>query len=122
MTLAEGKLLAISGIATVFAKGLDTSQYKAGIWFSQEEQHLFLLDLLWHVQDRKPIQNTHSTQPSWSWAAVEGGVDWPRDGANTYARSKDSITCRALECTVDIQFLDLQFDNVKSGTLKVSGL
>jgi hypothetical protein len=121
MTLAEDRLLAISGIAAVFAKGFDTSQYKAGIWFTKEQQNFFLIDLLWHVVARKPVQSTHYARPSWSWAAIERGVNWHRDGSHAYARSKNSMTCKILDCSVELDSPDSPFGNVKSGTLKISG-
>jgi hypothetical protein len=121
MTLAEDRLLAISGIAAVFAKGFGADQYKAGLWLAKEDPSAFLLDLLWHVEDRKPIQNAQYTLPSWSWAALEGGVAWYRDGADAYMRSKNNVTCEILDCSTVLESNESPFGNVKSGTLKICG-
>ncbi len=121
LTLADDKLLAISGIAAVFARGFDTSQYKAGIWFAPEEQSLFLLDLVWYAFDRKPVPSAHHSHPSWSWAAIDGGVNWHRDGSHAYARSTNNVTCQVLECSVVLESNDFPYGKVDSGILKISG-
>lgn len=121
LTLAEDKLLAISGIAAVFASGFDTSQYKAGIWYTEEEPNFFLLDLLWTVVDRTSTRNVHFTRPSWTWAAVDGGVSWLQEGSPAYVRSKNDVVCQVLECSVVLESADAPFGYVKSGQLKIRG-
>jgi Heterokaryon incompatibility protein (HET) len=124
MTLAEDRLLAISGIAAVFAKGFNTSQYKAGMWYTEEEQKFFLSGLLWDVVPQanlQPVPGHNPARPSWSWATIDGAVHWQGNGSHAYARSKNNIICQVLECSVVLESNDLPFGNVESGILKILG-
>ncbi|KAK5745375.1 hypothetical protein LTR17_001536 [Elasticomyces elasticus] len=83
MSKSDDKLLAISGVAQVYAKVLK-DDYLAGLWVS----HL-VLELLWRKERKdtgfgtdfkhrfdlkhRPVQYR---APSWSWASVDGVVGW----------------------------------------------
>lgn len=78
LTRAEDKLIALSGIAKVFASRLSINpedSYFAGLW-----KDALIRDLLWKVN--KPAnaacggaERTHIA-PSWSWASISGAVHY----------------------------------------------
>jgi len=75
LTKPEDKLPALSGIATEFHK-ISQDDFYAGLWKSR-----MIEQLLWHqVNDDPPRGLPPSYRaPSWSWAAVEGGVSFSVD-------------------------------------------
>lgn len=75
LTYSKDKLIAFSGIA----KGImatRTDRYLAGMWAS-----CLVYDLAWmrYYADCKafPISATSSRAPSWSWASVDGEINFP---------------------------------------------
>jgi len=70
LTKSRDRLLALGGIAEEFHRFWGSSQYIAGLW-----QHNLLEDLLWStdINSRQPRPAKYRA-PSWSWAAVDGGV------------------------------------------------
>lgn len=69
ITKPEDKLVAISGLATAMQKSLGT--YLAGIW------ECSLPDgLLWTTAHPSRSRPSQYRAPSWSWASVEGEVDY----------------------------------------------
>ncbi|KAK8024958.1 hypothetical protein PG990_002781 [Apiospora arundinis] len=70
------KLMALKGISTQIAMNRPGDFYLAGAWKST-----VLFDLSWHrhESERKeyPIANTYERAPSWSWASVDGSVQFP---------------------------------------------
>lgn len=72
MTFEEDKLVAISGLAELFAAQMGTS-YFAGLWKST-----LLKDLLWEVDAEKSVTKRplKYRAPSWSWASVECPVKY----------------------------------------------
>lgn len=72
MTFEQDKLVAISGLAILFAQQMG-ADYFAGIW-----KLTLLSDLLWEVNTDKHVRNRPLTYraPSWSWASVECPVKY----------------------------------------------
>lgn len=71
MTRQTDKLVAIRGIADIFAETRDI-KYTAGIINSSEEY--FIQGLLW--SSSKPGNRLLNISPWWSWASVECEVGW----------------------------------------------
>ena len=67
----DDRLLAISGIATEVGQNAEI-EYMAGIW--RED---FPLALLWEVAWPREPRPTRYRAPSWSWAAVDGTIEFP---------------------------------------------
>ncbi|KAH6683930.1 HET domain protein [Halenospora varia] len=78
LTKGADKLTALSGIAKEMRSLLDDN-YVAGLW----ERNL-AFDLLWYIEKRRQVNWDCSFRvkpyraPSWSWASVEGRVQFPR--------------------------------------------
>ncbi|KAK8063664.1 HET-domain-containing protein [Apiospora saccharicola] len=76
LSFPRDKLMALKGISTHVAMKRPGDSYLAGSWTST-----ILFDLPWHrhENDRKeyPIANTYERAPSWSWASVDGAVQFP---------------------------------------------
>ncbi|KAI8716822.1 hypothetical protein NCS52_00976600 [Fusarium sp. LHS14.1] len=86
LTFPEDKLPAISGLARVTAKVVG-SRYLAGLWM--DDLHI---GLLWKAPTscilRRPPR---SRAPSWSWAALDGGLEW-----QTYRSDSDMPLAKIL--------------------------
>lgn len=81
LTKESDKLVAISGMANVFAQHLE-SRYYAGLW-----EKFLPLDLLWDLsQFGQPQRPGSYRAPTWSWASFDGEISWtsgfayPADG------------------------------------------
>ncbi|KAH7112428.1 heterokaryon incompatibility protein-domain-containing protein [Dactylonectria macrodidyma] len=88
LTLSSDRVLAISGIAQIFAR-LSGDQYIAGLWKS-----CFHSGLLWkiqhsHLSPKNIPQPTTYQGPSWSWLSVNGPVNFGQ-------------VCRPSECVAEI--------------------
>jgi hypothetical protein len=72
ITFEDDKLVAISGLADLFAQQMGT-EYIAGLW-----KITLLSDLLWEVNADKCARDRPLTHraPSWSWASVECPVKY----------------------------------------------
>lgn len=71
LTFGKDKLVAISGIAkSIYDQNVQDS-YVAGLWRQDIEQQL-----CWKIRTQKPKVETPRA-PSWSWASVDGIVDFP---------------------------------------------
>lgn len=77
-TVAGDKLMALEGIAGRILASRPADAYFAGVWKSTA-----LYDLAWHRDDDNraefPISETRWRSPSWSWATVDGAIDFPLD-------------------------------------------
>jgi hypothetical protein len=71
MTRQSDKLVAIRGVADVFAT-LRSAKYTAGIWNSSEKS--LVQGLLW--TSSRPGERLLDVAPSWSWASVQCEVGW----------------------------------------------
>ncbi|KAE9381644.1 HET-domain-containing protein [Stipitochalara longipes BDJ] len=85
LTRAEDKLVAISGVAKQILKK-SNDVYFAGLW-----RNNFTMSLLWYLQSPQRSISTEYRAPSWSWASVDGRVEFlvkrPRLGYTTTAVS-----------------------------------
>lgn len=72
MTRQSDKLVAIRGIADIFA-AFESVEYTAGIWNGSEDS--FVQGLLWSSYG--PEKRRLDVAPSWSWASVQCEVHWP---------------------------------------------
>lgn len=138
LTEGKDKLPAISGIARILAKRIE-SRYIAGIW-----KENLSYGLAWHVpsQDqRSSLRPARYPAPSWSWASCERRVRWPckacvsprrldlREPCTTesvrpfaVSGSDTWVPCLDID-NVEILLLDENnpFGEVKEGRLKISG-
>jgi hypothetical protein len=106
VTFRRDKLIALSGIAHLFAAKFGTT-YLAGMW--KEE---LLIQLTWFA--REPSSHkAGGFMPSWSWAAVDTAL------INTFyhAMSHYSPLVSVLEATSDV--VDDIFGDVTGGTLQI---
>ena len=120
LSFPEDKLPAFSGIAGKYGSAFG-DRYLAGLW----QSYLPCL-LLWHVGDRdgsygreillpRPIQYR---APSWSWASVDGRVDW--EDTIFYKRS-DYRKIKILNGSVRLINESAPYGAVSSGTLTIRG-
>ncbi|KAL9105698.1 MAG: hypothetical protein Q9227_009182 [Pyrenula ochraceoflavens] len=160
-TFPEDKLIAISAIAAQFGK-LWPGQYCAGLWLANLKQ-----GLLWRAAKEKDVkkiaaheiydlENTDIHQPrnaqsefvrlrrpktyiapSWSWASVDGPVDFPSkaedysdlnakkpknyDEIIAFFMSEEGMDLEILECTVTPVTQALPFGAVYDGILRLKG-
>jgi hypothetical protein len=112
LTRKEDKLVAISGLAKAFLKGmrLEGSDYLAGLWRMN-----LLHDLCWYGYAGRTRSQQYRA-PSWSWASVDG------KGAIDRAYTKDhreAIT-KILEASVEL-LGDDSTGQVKGGFVRLRG-
>ncbi|ETS73598.1 hypothetical protein PFICI_14544 [Pestalotiopsis fici W106-1] len=68
------KLPALAGSAEIFRRATGNT-YVAGLW-----RETLLVDLCWYRKDFRSEKNSSSQNaPSWSWASVDGGVEYDHD-------------------------------------------
>ncbi|KAH7386437.1 heterokaryon incompatibility protein-domain-containing protein [Cadophora sp. MPI-SDFR-AT-0126] len=110
LTNASDRLPAISGVAKLVQMERNGTVYLAGIW-----KDSVLEDLTWFAQTYMPFPKAEQwTAPSWTWAAVEGAVEFVR-------ASRDMLWhARILEGSCNPS-TDDPTGPVSSGFLKVSG-
>jgi hypothetical protein len=104
MTRQSDKLVAIRGVADVFA-AVRSVKYTAGIWNNSER--CFVQGLLW--SSSRPGERLLDVAPSWSWASVQCEVGWLAlycvdlvpsveilkiESSDTVARCEGTITLR----------------------------
>ena len=114
------RLVAISGLAKIFANTIRSHEYVAGLWKPD-----LIRGLIWHTKDAKliPQQSADNMRavnnafPSWSWASV---------GYELVKNSWKNNNCfQALSLVKDVQ-VDLvnqrdPFGAVKSGSVTITG-
>jgi len=94
------------------------TRYIAGIWIQDH-----LVGLLWSASStrnrlRQPCQKRC---PSWSWAALDGGVDYHSHWIqHRNARQESDLQLKLLDVEVDLVGND-RMGQVRGGTLSVSG-
>jgi hypothetical protein len=75
LTFGTDKVIAFAGVAECMMR-YRADRYTAGMW-----QGTLIYDLAWwrSAYDRTtmPIGGTHLRAPSWSWACVDGEINWP---------------------------------------------
>lgn len=84
---AEDKLSAISGMASLIARG-QTSEYLAGLWRSDLTH-----DLFWYPTGQT-IDIREYRASSWSWGSLDGPITW--FDTRTYAQNGCQMHCTIL--------------------------
>ena len=117
LTWGKDKLVALSGIAS--RTQLYTGwRYLAGLWEPNILHHLF-----WYNKGHSPNKSTRLPgtrprdyrAPSWSWASVDGDVDWYHPVVD-YKRQAEVI-----EVHVDLVDPAYPFGEVSGGVLRIRG-
>ena len=114
------KFPALSGLVSVFAR-LSRDRYVAGLW----ERDL-MVGLLWHASysERPRLQRpTAYRAPSWSWAALDGGISFDSEVNYKHRRIlgySATFALSDLNIAVELTGSD-PFGMVASGTMTVSG-
>ncbi|KAI0824013.1 heterokaryon incompatibility protein-domain-containing protein, partial [Trametes gibbosa] len=108
ITFPSDKLVACSAVAAEYHRVL-RSDYLAGFWRAS-----LLKDLLWHVPEnaRRPRPTTYRA-PSWSWAAVDGGIM----AASFLGEDDENVIAELVRCEITLKEAALLFGEVTSGTL-----
>jgi hypothetical protein len=109
------KLIAISAVAQRLASLTEGrwGRYYAGVW-----TEWFFQQLLWAISEgeiaKRPVRYR---APSWSWAAIDGRLDWPS--------SEDLIDAEILCTLLDVEIQPLRSEQpygaVTAGRIKVYG-
>lgn len=104
------RLVACDALAEVFSHVL-RSDYLAGLWRDR-----LLVHLLWFKRQKAHMPRPAAYRaPSWSWAAVDGGVETM--GRDTKA-ALDKLACaEVVRCEVTLEDAALPFGQVVAGTL-----
>jgi hypothetical protein len=117
LTYPKDKLIALEGIGRIKMMGRPDDIYVAGMWKSTA-----LYDLPWWRwnEDRTqfPINATSFRAPSWSWASVDGEIQFPL---------LPGIFSRVEECYADVKKLvghsmDQNGNIVDRGEIQIEGL
>ncbi|KAK4163275.1 HET-domain-containing protein [Cladorrhinum sp. PSN259] len=121
LSYGSDKLVAIAGLAQMIS-GVMKCQYLAGLWRKDLEHQL-----LWKVISPSPAAPRDGTRgPSWSWASVDGGVEWERWYYGIYGgfcgRDSDMIEWLSRIQSVQVSnTTDKPFGQVSSGSLVITG-
>ncbi|KAH6854019.1 heterokaryon incompatibility protein-domain-containing protein [Chaetomium sp. MPI-CAGE-AT-0009] len=118
LTRAEDKLVALSGVAKVFASRLAINpedSYLAGLW-----KDALMQDLLWEVTEPSSatcgVAGRTYIAPSWSWASISGAV--------RYFFSEYQFKFESLAEVLDVSCEQASTDPtgaVTGGSLKITG-
>ena len=128
LTFPRDKLIAISGVADYIQREI-SDEYLAGLWKGSLPQAL-----LWQnppsmpskllngcLKFREKVKNYRA--PSWSWASVEGPVDFGDCislHANEVPTRRLSPQCTIVECAVKLSSVD-PYGHVSGGYIKIKG-
>ncbi|CAI6340725.1 unnamed protein product [Periconia digitata] len=115
LTQISDKLSALSGLARLISEALSVKpgSYLAGHWRDD-----LASSLLWYVsQPERPNRSSPYRAPSWSWASVNGQIQYFREGYQFHFMGALSVQ----EAHSSASSLD-EFGRVDSGRLIVTGL
>lgn len=131
LSFRKDKLVAIAGMAQMIYREMQC-EYLAGLWRKDLEHQL-----LWKVSNGAPaVAESTVAAPSWSWASVDGTVeydDWIgrlNEGYNPSENAPADLEAVGMEVEwlartveVDVQLLDQRnlFGQVLGGTLVLTG-
>jgi hypothetical protein len=121
MALTQGsdKLVALSGIANQMSRGAvgRLGAYHAGLW-----DYNFALQLAWSVRDPHYQHLSHRSimyrAPSWSWAAIDGEVEWQ---LNLAFPERDIKVLLVNILSVETTPVQSYFGHVISSTVRIAG-
>ena len=119
LTVPSDKLVAFAGVAECFQRFFDSS-YLAGLW-----ENSLLIDLLWLKVSDEPLPRTRPTEyraPSWSWASIDGRVQFRLLEQMARPSKGEIVECEVLGCQVTVVSKDVPFGQVATGTLTLNGL
>jgi hypothetical protein len=105
LTVQSDKLPALAGLADIFQRATGYT-YVAGMW-----RETLLIDLCWSRMDSKSEESTSNLHaPSWSWASINGGIEYIR----TFYHHRDVVPkrIRNLATVLDITCEARISDNV----------
>jgi hypothetical protein len=105
LTVQSDKLPALAGLADIFQRATGHT-YVAGMW-----RETLLIDLCWSRMDSKSKESTSTLHaPSWSWASINGGIEYIR----TFYHHRDVVPkrIRNLAAVLDITCEARISDNV----------
>ncbi|KAH7394113.1 heterokaryon incompatibility protein-domain-containing protein [Phaeosphaeria sp. MPI-PUGE-AT-0046c] len=113
-TNAQDRLIALSSVAQAAQPMLGGHDYYAGLW-----SHELVRGLMWHCSS--PSTNlrlhTNSLAPTWSWASVEGKIEFVALGMETFSEELVEVV------NVETACIDAEnpFGNLASGRLMLRG-
>lgn len=113
LTFPEDKLPAISGMAKKIARRIQ-APYLAGLW-----QNNLKHDLFWKTVGVATKPHKYRA-PSWSWASLDGNINWWSWRFCTSEAADCSLLCTILEARTTPVGLD-PYGAVKDGYLKIQG-
>lgn len=114
-TFSQDRLSALSGMNAAISAS--SNNYLAGLW-----RPSLLPTLFWEVSKRSTLPPTRPEQylaPSWSWASVEGAVDFSSEYDKVSGYSSNNL--EILEATITASSTRNPMGNVSSGFLRVRG-
>lgn len=117
LSFAGDKLLAVSAIAQELGER-SKDQYLAGMWKSN-----LLETLLWMREAKSPMKRPRRYRaPSWSWASIDGEVDFPsRFAADDDDERRSRLVVQLVECHAKLENSLTPYGAVRSGSLKLKG-
>jgi hypothetical protein len=107
VTFSKDRIVAISGIARLFAARFGTT-YLAGMW--KED---LVKQLCWSSEKASEI-NTRSSMPSWSWASINTSVSFPE----SLGMERNSIPLVSILEATTVVCSDI-FGDVKGGKIRM---
>lgn len=112
LTKSSDKLPALAGLAATIS-ATNSCQYLAGLW-NDDLKHW----LLWSRDDSgPPTVRPDYRAPSWSWAAIDSQVKWPKSVLELPDDMKTSI----LSCSITLCSKVSPFGGVSAGYIKIKG-
>jgi hypothetical protein len=112
LTVSSDKLVAVSGLAKRFARQmkLDPTDYAAGLWKTN-----FPRGLLWSLKDQTHNKGNRvaGRGPSWSWACVDGEVEFYEGYFGEVAHNRVLDVCVLHE--------DNLFGKLRGGRIRLQG-
>ncbi|KAH7312978.1 heterokaryon incompatibility protein-domain-containing protein [Rhexocercosporidium sp. MPI-PUGE-AT-0058] len=117
LSFAGDKLLAVSAIAQEMGERRG-DQYMAGMW-----QSSLLETLLWMREAKLPVKRPERYRaPSWSWASIEGEIDFPgRYAADDDDGRHSRLVIELVTCHTQLENSVAPYGAVRSGILKLKG-
>ena len=122
LTYARDKLVAISGLAKMYSRSLNT-KYLAGMWLEQ-----LPMQLLWEKDDEEHPMGcrpyTGYIAPTWSWASLPGLVNISMFTTATYdgkTHYPAKTVIEILDGAVDLVDENNAFGDVTGGALRIKG-
>lgn len=112
---ASDKLVACGALAEAFHRVLGCD-YLAGLW-----RYTLLQDLLWRKRNGDGHRPVEYRAPSWSWAAIDGGVWFEQFDASSPPQTLHGLGvvfgAQVMRCHVTLKDPELPFGEVTGGSL-----